>query len=94
MATSTIKASSKVYTKGFAKNITVDANSSTGITDDISLSGYTAIGIVGVEANNTFLAVARSSLNSANQTANITFHNYTTSAITSNIAFIVLYVKN
>lgn len=94
MATGTIKPSSKIYVKGYAKSITVAANASTGVTDDISLSGYKPVGIVGCEASNTLLAIARSSLNANNQTANISFHNFTTSNITSNIAYLVLYVEN
>lgn len=86
----TTQIQNEIFVKGYTGSVTVAANGSASVIENITHSGYTPIGIVGCEATNTFLAIARMNISNAT-TTNITFHNTANSEITSNIAYLVLY---
>ena len=82
-----------ITTDNFTSNsITINANSTYSYTFNVAKTGYTALGILWVDAASNDLALSKYS--QFGNSAYIRFRNITSSAITTTFTIKVLYIKS
>lgn len=82
-----------LITKTFDVNgVSIKENSYETVNINVSLDGYTPIGVVGFEINSPYISIFASRIMSIN--AKVLIMNFNTSSIVFNISLIVLYQKN